>query len=150
MAIKKISEFDQTSQLAFSDLVITSWSDGVDFVSKRARLEVLLNAGTKTYRAFISQDDVADPLMTAIYNGYTDTPSATRISAGTYEIENFDNELGTSTAIRINTNMLSQGHHIKTIVDTNDKILIYTYNGATLSDSIMNLDGLLIEIITYI
>lgn len=150
MAIKKISEFDQTTQLAFSDLAITSWNDGVDFISKKARIETVLNAGTKTFRAFISQDDVADPVTTEIYNGYTDSPVAARVSTGTYKIEGFDNELGTSTAIRINTNMLSQGHHIKTIVDTNDKILIYTYNGATLTDSIMNIDGLLLEVITYV
>lgn len=150
MAIKKISEFDQTTELAFSDLAITSWNDGVEFVSKKARIETVLNAGTKTLRAFISQDDVADPVLSTIYSGYTDSPVAARVSTGTYKIEGFDNLLGTSTAIRINTNMLNQGHHIKTIVDTNDKILIYTYNGATLTDSVMNLDGLLIEIITYV
>ena len=150
MAIKKISEFDAIGLLASGDLLITSWNDGVDYVSKKARIDDVLNAGTRTYKAFISQDDVADPVTTEIYNNHIDTPVAARVSTGTYKIEGFDNELGTSTAIRINTNMLSQGHHIKTIVDTNDKILIYTYNGATLTDSIMNIDGLVIEVITYV
>lgn len=150
MAIKKISEFDEIVQLQLQDLVITSWNNGVDYESKKARIEDVLTAGTKTYKAFISQDDVADPSLTFVYSSYTDTPVAARVSTGTYKIEGFDNLLGTSTAIRINTNMLSQGHHIKTIVDTDDKILIYTYNGATLTDSVMNLDGLLIEVITYV
>ncbi|CAB4142110.1 hypothetical protein UFOVP425_47 [uncultured Caudovirales phage] len=150
MAIKKISEFDLITELAFLDLVITSWYDGVDYVSKKARIGDLLNAGTKTFKAFISQDDVADPVTTEIYNNHIDTPVAARVSTGTYKMEGFDNLLGTSTAIRINTNMLSQGHHIKTVVDTDDKILIYTYNGATLTDSVMNLDGLVIEVITYL
>lgn len=151
MAIKKISEFDEIVQLQLQDLVITSWYDGMLYTSKKARLENVLNAGTKTFKSFISQDDVADPVLSnVIYNNHIDTPVAARIAVGEYKLEGFDNLLGTSTTIRINTNMLNQGHHIKTIVDTNDKILIYTYNGATLTDSVMNLDGLLIEIITYV
>lgn len=150
MAIKKISEFDDTTELAFSDLVITSWNDGVDYISKKARIDTVINAGTKTFRAFISQDDVSNPVMTEIYNGYIDTPVAARVAVGEYKIEGFDNLLGTSTMIRINTNMLEAGHHIKTLVDTDNKILIYSYDDTGLADSVMNLEGLVIEVITYV
>jgi len=151
MAIKKISEFDEIVQLQLQDLVITSWYDGMLFTSKKARLENVLNAGTKTFKSFITQDGVADPVLSnVIYNNHVDTPIAVRLAAGEYKLEGFDNLLGSFTTIRVNTNMIEQGYHIKTIVDTDDRILIYTYDNTTLADSIMNLDGLVIEIITYV
>lgn len=152
MAIKKISEFDQTTQLSFQDLVITSWFDGVDVVSRKARLETVLNAGTKTFRAFISQVSTNAPVLTDIYNNYEDPSFTTAyVGVGEYSLDGFSGALGTSTHVRINTNALDYGQHIKTEVTGGDQLKIYTYdNTGANANGIMNIDGLVIEIITYI
>lgn len=152
MAIKKISEFDDTTQLSFQDLVITSWFDGVDVVSRKARLETVLNAGTKTFRGFISQVGTNAPVLTDIYNNYEDLSFTTAyVGVGEYSLDGFSGALGTSTHVRINTNALDYGQHIKTEVTGGDQLKIYTYdNTGANADSIMNIDGLVIEIITYI
>lgn len=152
MAIKKISEFDETIELAFSDYVITSWFDGVDYISKKARIENLFAAGTKTYKGFISQTSTNAPLLTDVYNNYEDPSFTTNyIGVGEYSLDGFAGALGTSTHIRINTNALSYGEHIKTEVTGGDQLKIYTYdNAGTLTNAIMDIDGLFIEVITYL
>lgn len=152
MAIKKISEFDQTTSLTFQDLLITSWYDGTAFQTRRAEAQVVLNAGTKTFKGFISQTGTNAPITTDIYNSYEDPSFTTNyIGVGEYSLDGFSGALGTSTHVRINTNALDYGQHIKTEVTGGDQLKIYTYNNAgVLTNSIMNIDGLLIEVITYL
>lgn len=152
MAIKKISEFDDTTQLSFQDLVITSWFDGVDVVSRKARLETVINAGTKTLRGFITQTGTSAPVITDIYGNYEDPSFTTAyVGVGHYTLDGFSGALGTSTHVRINTNALDYGQHIKTEVTGGDQLTIYTYdNTGANANGIMNIDGLVIEIITYL
>lgn len=152
MAIKKISEFDLVTELAADSLAVISWDNGTSLETRKAKLQDVQTAGTKTLKAFISQTGTNAPVLTGTYDSYAD-PSFTPnyIGVGEYSLDGFAGALGTSTHIRINTNALSYGQHIKTEVTGGDQLKIYTYNNAgALTNAIMDIDGLFIEVITYL
>lgn len=152
MAIKKISEFPSVDEIAFGDLFLTSFDNGTSFESRKIKAENILSAGTKVLRSFITQTGASAPALTGIKDTYADgtfTPNYS--STGIYTLNGFNGYLGVSTEVRINTNMLNYGEHIKTYVTSTDELTIETYdNTGTLANGIMDIDGLFIEIITYI
>ena len=152
MAIKKISEFPPVYNIQLGDIFLTSWDDGTNWNSASIKAEDILAAGTKVLRGFITQSGASAPALTAVKDSYMDgafTPNYS--STGIYTLNGFDGYLGVSTEVRINSNMLNYGEHIKTYVTSTDELTIETYdNTGTLADGIMNIDGLFIEIITYI
>ena len=152
MAIKKISEFTSVDEIALGDLFLTSFNNGVSFESRKIKAENILAAGTKVLRSFITQTGTSAPSLTAIKDSYADGAFTTDyVSTGEYTLSGFDNLLTASTVITINENALLYGERIVTKVTSTDEVLIKTYDDTgALADGIMDIDGLFIEIITYI
>jgi hypothetical protein len=152
MAIKKISEFPPVDNIQLGDIFLTSWNDGTNWNSAYIKAEDILAAGTKVYRAFISQSGATAPTVTAVKDSYMDGAFTTDyVSTGEYTLSGFDNLLTPSTVVTINENALLYGERIVTKVTSTDEVLIKTYdNTGALADGIMDIDGLFIEIITYI
>jgi hypothetical protein len=153
MAIKKISEFPSVDYIELGDIFLTSFNNGTSFESRKIKAENILAAGTKVLRAFISQTGASAPSLTAlIKDSYADgTFTTDYVSTGEYTLSGFDNLLTASTVITINENALVYGERIVTKVTSTDEVLINTYdNTGALADGIMDIDGLFIEIITYI
>lgn len=152
MAIKKISEFPPVDNIQLGDIFLTSWNDGTNWNSAYIKAEDILAAGTKVMTGFITQTGASAPSIGTIKDSYLDgtfTPNYS--STGIYTLNGFNGYLGIHTAVKINTAALNYGEHIKAYVTSADELTIETYdNTGTLANGIMDIDGLFIEIITYI
>ena len=152
MAIKKISEFDLVTELVSDSLAVVSWDNGMSLETRRAKLQDIQTAGTKTFRAFISQTGTNDPVLTVIYNNYIDGSIIGNYSnVGEYTLDGFSGYLNNYTLVKLTNNVLPYGCHIQTVVTSTDQLTIYTFdNTGTQANDIMDISNLMIEIITYI